>query len=112
MKKPMVDIAFDLMSKKKKPVLFLKLWEEVAQIDGLTPQQADDNIAQFYMDLGLDNRFVHMGENKWDLRSRHTFYEVVVDTDALIIDENDGEEDELELLDEEEEKDEIVEDKY
>ena len=112
MKKPMVDIAFDLMSKKKNPVLFLKLWEEVAQIDGLTPQQADDNIAQFYMDLGLDNRFVHMGENKWDLRSRHTFNEVVVDTDALIIDENDGEEDELELLDEEEEKDEIVEDKY
>ena len=51
MKKPMVDIAFDLMSKKKKPVLFLKLWEEVAQIDGLTPQQADDNIAQFYICL-------------------------------------------------------------
>ena len=93
MKKPMVDIAFDLMSKKKKPVLFLKLWEEVAQIDGLTPQQADDNIAQFYMDLGLDNRFVHMGENKWDLRERHTYNEVVVDTSEILIDEDEDDTD-------------------
>ena len=29
MKKSMIDIAFDLLSKKKKPVMFLKLWDEV-----------------------------------------------------------------------------------
>ena len=29
MKKSMIDIAFDLLSKKKKPVMFLKLCDKV-----------------------------------------------------------------------------------
>ncbi|MEF9962275.1 MAG: DNA-directed RNA polymerase subunit delta [Erysipelotrichaceae bacterium] len=99
MKKPMIDVGFELMTKKKKQTTFLKLWEEVSQAMGLDEQQAEDNIAQFYTDIALDNRFVHMGDNKWDLRSRHTFKEVVVDTDALIIDD---ENDDLEYEKEEE----------
>lgn len=89
----MIDIAFELLTKKKKPTVFLKLWEEVAQMGGLTQEQADDNIAQFYTDLSLDSRFVHMGDNKWDLRSRHTYDETVVDTEALMIDESADEDD-------------------
>ena len=34
MKKSMVDVAFDLMTRKKKPVVFLKLWQEVSEIMG------------------------------------------------------------------------------
>ncbi len=86
--KSMINVAFDLMTKKRKPVTFLKLWEDVATVMSFTPEQEEDNIAQFYNDLSLDDRFVCIGENKWDLRSRHTFNEVVVDTDELMIDEN------------------------
>lgn len=100
MKKPMIDIAFDLMAKKKKPVTFLKIWDEVSQVSGLDEQQAEDNIAEFYTDISLDERFVHMPENKWDLRSRHKFEEVVIDTNSLIIDEEDDE-DESYIEDEE-----------
>lgn len=85
----MVNVAFDLMSKKKKPVTFLKLWEDVATMMGYTQQQEEDNIAQFYSDMSLDERFVCVGDNKWDLRSRHTFNEVVIDTDELLIEETD-----------------------
>ena len=49
-----------------------------------------------------------MGENKWDLRSRHTFSEVVIDTDEIMVDENDDDEDfddEAMIEDEYEEKD-------
>ncbi len=70
MKKSMVDVAFDLMTRKKKPVVFLKLWQEVSEIMGFTPAQEEDNIAQFYGDLSLDDRFVNVLENKWDLRVR------------------------------------------
>ena len=48
MKKSMVDVAFDLMTRKKKPVVFLKLWQEVSEIMGFTVAQEEDNIAQFY----------------------------------------------------------------
>lgn len=87
MKKSMVDVAYDLMSTKKKAIVFLKLWEEVCQVMAFTKQQEEDNIAQFYSDLSLDDRFVNVGENKWDLRERHTYYEVVVDTEEILIDE-------------------------
>ena len=87
MKKSMVDVAYELLSAKKKAVVFLKLWEEVCQMMAFTKQQEEDNIAQFYSDLSLDDRFVNVGENKWDLRERHTYHEVVIDTEEILIDE-------------------------
>ena len=78
MKKSMVDVAYDLMSTKKKAT--------VCQVMAFTKQQEEDNIAQFYSDLSLDDRFVNIGENKWDLRERHTYHEVVVDTEEILID--------------------------
>lgn len=99
MGKPMVDIAFELMSKKKKAIVFGKLWEEVSQIRGLTQAQADDRIAQFYTDMSLDDRFVTVEDNKWDLRKRHKFEDIVIDTDAIIV-EDDEEEDEKEVEEE------------
>lgn len=109
MKKSMIDVAYDLISKKKKPATFLKVWEEVSQMVGLTPAQEEENIAQFYTDLSLDDRFVHVGDNKWDLRSRHTYNEVVVDTSSIIIEENDDAEEE-EIFEEELKKDKEEED--
>lgn len=91
MAKSMVDIAYELMSKKKKEVTFAKLWEEVSQIKGLTQAQADDRIAQFYTDISLDDRFVHLKDNKWDLRSRYKFEDVVVDTDSILVEDEDEE---------------------
>ena len=88
MKKSMIDVAYELLSAKKKAVVFLKLWEEVCQMMAFTKQQEEDNIAQFYSDLSLDDRFVNVGENKWDLRERHTYHEVVIDTEEILIDED------------------------
>ncbi len=99
MAQSMVDIAYDLLCKKKKEAVFLKLWEEVSQIRGLSQSQADDLIAQFYTDISMDDRFVHLSDNKWDLRSRHKFEDVVIDTDSILVDDDDEEEDEIEVED-------------
>lgn len=85
----MVDVAYDLLKTKKKAVVFIKLWEELCQMMAFTKQQEEDNIAQFYSDLSLDDRFVNVGGNQWDLRERHTYKEVVVDTEDILIDESD-----------------------
>ena len=58
---------------------------------GFTTAQEEDNIAQFYSDLSLDDRFVNVSENKWDLRSRHTYDESIVDPSAIMIDEDSDE---------------------
>ncbi len=111
MKTAKIEIAFNLLTKKKKPTPFLKLWEEISQIENLTPSQQEDQIAQFYSDLCLDSRFVNMGDNKWDLRSRHTFSETVIDTDEFLDDDSD-EAEEFDLEEEEEEASDKEDEKY
>ena len=61
----------------------------------------EDNIAQFYTDLSLDGRFLNMSQNTWDLRSRHTYSESVMDTDSIAIDEDDEDEEDSELIEDE-----------
>lgn len=88
MKKAMIDVAFDVITDKKKALTFIELWKEICQTIGFSKEQEEDNIAQFYSDLSLDDRFTCVGENKWDLRERHTYHEVVVDTSEILIDED------------------------
>ena len=73
MEKSNLDVAFELVSKKKNPVVFSKLWEEVSQIQGLSEEEAKKRASKFYTALSLDGRFITLGDNTWDLRSRYTF---------------------------------------
>ena len=77
---------------------FVDLWKDVSQEMGFSQTQFEDNIAQFYTDLSLDGRFLNMSQNTWDLRSRHTYSESVMDTDSIAIDEDDDEEEESEIV--------------
>lgn len=95
---PLTDIAFNLLNEKKKEIPFINLWQEVSQIRGFTQAQADDKIAQFYADLTLDSRFVNLKDNSWDLRSRHKFEDVVIKTDAILVDDEDEEEEIIEEI--------------
>ena len=103
MKKSMIDVAYELMSKKKKTMTFAKLWEEVTQALGMDEMQKEEAIAHFYSDLSLDTRFLHVGDNKWDLRNRHTFNETIIDTSALLIDDEAEDSEALEEAEEEKE---------
>lgn len=111
----MVDIAYDLMTKKKKAVEFVKLWQEVCEIKGFTPEQKEEKQSLFYTNITLDGRFITTGENRWDLRSRHKFSEVHIDMNDIYNEEDieeEIEEDEEELLDDEDDDAEMEEDSY
>lgn len=86
--KSMVDVAYDVIAKKKRPIPFNKLWEEVSKIYGVS----NDQMAQFYSDLTLDSRFVSLKENKWDLVERRKFEESHVDLSKIELDEDEPEE--------------------
>lgn len=100
MKQSMTDVAFQIL-KDNDAMPFIELWNLVAKEMGFNESQADDNIAQFYTDLSIDGRFFGMPGNAWDLRSRHTFSESVMDTDSIAIDEDSEDGDDLELSEEE-----------
>ena len=106
------DIAYRLMSKRKKERSFYDLWEDVkAELVKLYGEEAieniDEDISFFYTNLTLDGRFVNVGDNKWNLRERVTFDKVHIDmNDIYVEDEEDISEDN------EDSKDEYVADDY
>ena len=105
----MVDVAYNLMTKKKKEVDFVKLYQEVSEIKGFTEQEAQDKMSVFYTDITLDGRFITLGENRWDLRERHKFENVHIDMNDVYADLED---EELEEDEEDEDDGLLVEDSY
>ena len=47
----MLDIAYDLMSKKKIPVDFYKLYEDVSEIKGVNSEDAGEHQSLFYTNI-------------------------------------------------------------
>lgn len=82
--KSMTDIAYDILSGKKRAIQFAKLWEEVSKKSSAN----NDMIAQFYSDLTLDPRFAQLKENKWDLVERRKYSEAHVDISKIELGED------------------------
>lgn len=100
----MVDIAYDLLKMKKKPVEFHKLYQEVCEVKGFSLEDKEKFESLFYTNITLDGRMITTGENHWDLRVRHKFEEVHIDMNDIYADE---ESDEEEIVD-----DGLIEDDY
>lgn len=92
----MSDIAYKFLSKRKKEVEFLKIWEEVVKEMEIPENKLRKKKSQFYSELMLDPRFASLENNKWDLRNRRKFEEVYVDTSQIEIGEDEEEEIEVE----------------
>ena len=100
MPRSLLDLAYDFVSQSKDQVSFKDLWAYVVEKAGLDEETAAKRVASFYTNLMLDGRFVTLGENQWDLRSRHTFDKVHIDMKDVYsdveTDDDDEEEDEEE----------------
>ena len=49
--------------------------------------EKDDKESLFYTNITLDGRFITVGENNWDLRSRHKFSDVHIDMNDIYADD-------------------------
>ena len=86
-----IEVAYNFVVAHNEPVAFADIWAEVTKVQGLTEEEAADQIGRFYTNLGLDGRFVTLGENTWDLRSRHTFDKVHIDMNDIYAEEDEDE---------------------
>lgn len=108
--KSMLEIAFDFVSASKEPVSFKDIWAFVCTEKEMDEATASVKVGQFYTTVMLDGRFVTLGENMWDLRSRHTFDKVHIDMKDVYNDVETTDED-LEEAMEQKEYDEAFEEK-
>ena len=105
MKKPLIDYAYELVSKKKDAVPFSEIWNYVVEAEELSELGEDElasKAAHFYTNLLLDGRFVNLGDNMWDLRIRHTFDKVHIDMHDVYSDVEEVDDDEEEEIEEKE----------
>lgn len=74
-----VNQAYAVLVKAEKELNFYTLWEEVCRELEISEEDYKARMSYFYTQLTLDGRFVTLGENVWDLRTRHTFDKVHID---------------------------------
>ena len=100
MGKSLLDYAYDFVSHSKGQVSFKDLWAYVVKEAGLDEEAAAKKVSSFYTNLMLDGRFVTLGENQWDLRTRHKYESVHIDMSEVYSEveahDEDSEEDEEE----------------
>ena len=75
----LLELAEKYLEEHPGGVVFSDLWEYITKEAGLTEEEARTKIARFYTNFMLDGRFVTLGENIWELRSRLTFDKVHID---------------------------------
>ena len=98
----LLESAYEFVSSSKNAVSFANIWKHVCKEKGLSEEEAADKVSQFYTTLLLDGRFVTLGENKWDLRTRHTFDKVHIDMRDVYSDVDANEDEDNEEVEEKE----------
>lgn len=94
MEKSMLDVAYEIVSQRTEPITFKDLINQIATELNLSEEELAKRISRFYTNLMLDGRFVTLGENTWDLRSRNKFEKVHIDMNDVYKDEDEDEENE------------------
>ena len=102
MPKSLLDLTYEFISPQSEAASFAEICEYIAKESGLTKEELDKKISRFYTNLVLDGRFVTLGENTWDLRSRHTFDKVHIDMKDVYSDVEAADDDEEEEIEEKE----------
>ena len=114
----LLEVAVKLMEQKRGVQNIKSLIKEVLEMKGLT-DETGEYTTQLYIDITTSSKFVYMGNDEWDLKSRQSLDEYDKDGSAFnsksdeyeeedeidSLDEDDLESDEDEDIDEDEEED-------
>lgn len=73
------DIAFMILNESKKKMKINELFKNVCDTLDLSDKVFEEKIADFFEVLSTDQRFIMLKEGFWDLKSRHTVNNIVID---------------------------------
>jgi DNA-directed RNA polymerase subunit delta len=64
----LMEMAFEFLKNSKQPIAFGDLVKEIKKAAGISEQEIQSRLAQFYTDINVDGRFLSLGSNRWGLR--------------------------------------------
>lgn len=84
----MIEVAHEILAETNQVHDFTKLLEAVQDYLGMSDQQLEARMADFYTELNSDGSFISLGENRWGLRA---WYAVDAINEAIVgtIDDDD-----------------------
>jgi DNA-directed RNA polymerase subunit delta len=120
----LMEAAERILIQNKQPMTFLELFKVLTEVKSLSDEEKANIISQFYADFIASARFIYMGDDMWDLKSRQSidmwdkdgaYYQEFPDTEGEAEEEEELEEETEEEAEEEaeeetEEEDEIDDD--
>lgn len=83
------DVAEKVMKRKKKPIEFRKLWEEVSAELNFTETEKKSKLAKFYNAMTLDSRFLQLEKNHWDLKNRQSYEKIKINIETFEFEDED-----------------------
>lgn len=88
----MLDVAYEIVRESEGPVAYHDILLKVGEILELDEDTLMKKAAQLYTNLLRDGRFVTLGENTWDLRTRNKFDKVHIDMNLIYREDEEEEE--------------------
>ncbi len=64
----LIDLAYTILEDRKSPLLFADLLKAIQALNGLSDEELQPRLLQFYTDMNIDGRFLLNHENGWGLR--------------------------------------------
>ena len=111
----LLEVAVMLMEQKRTQQNIMSLIKEVLEMKGITDEN-NELTAQLYIDITTSSKFVYMGDDEWDLKSRQSLEKYERDGSAfnskedLLDQDEDLDENDLDLDEDNEDEDEEDED--
>lgn len=75
----LIDLTKKIMLEEKEAIDFHDIYDRVAELKGLTAEEKENRMTQFYTDLNMDGNFKSLGSNRWILKR---YYRGVKSSDA------------------------------
>ena len=88
------DIAYMILESTGEKIKITDLFKEICDLLGLSNEEYEAKIADFFQVLSTDHRFIMLEKGFWDLKSRHQAKIIMEDDDEDIDTGLDNEEEE------------------
>ena len=101
------DIAYMILESTGEKIKITDLFKEICDLLGLSNEEYEAKIADFFQVLSTDHRFIMLEKGFWDLKSRHQAKIIIEDDDedidAGLENEEEEPEEEEDIYDDEDE---------
>src|SRR5690606_13007149 len=80
----LIDITYAILMQRREPLTLQQLMDEIRELTGVSEQELQDKLVQYYTDLNIDGRFLAVQDNRWGLREWYPVDQIEEETAPVV----------------------------